>query len=91
MRLVKENGGDFQMKKKKKKKESSRTKIEDDVSLGLNDKTLNIGLRLYFQTKPPVKQIKPNKKPPISSISKDDLGDYVEIALSFRMVYFSST
>ncbi|CAF0770941.1 unnamed protein product [Adineta ricciae] len=64
MRLVKENGGDFQMKKKKKKKESSKTKIEDD-------------------TKPPAKL---NKKPPISSISKDDLGDYVEIALSFRMI-----
>lgn len=39
MRLVKENGGDFQAKKKKKKKESSKTKIEDNVSFDLDDKT----------------------------------------------------
>jgi len=67
IRLVKENGGEFQTKKKKKKKDLSKIKLDDNVSY----------LTIKQQSQ---------KKQPLTLMSKEDLSDYVEIALSFRMV-----
>ncbi|CAF0922598.1 unnamed protein product [Rotaria sp. Silwood1] len=74
-RLVKENGGEFQTKKKKKKKSLSKTQIDENTES--KQETVEQKIDNKQESK---------KKRPLNLMSKEDLSDYVEIALSFRMI-----
>ncbi|CAF1199873.1 unnamed protein product [Rotaria sordida] len=74
-RLVKENGGEFQTKKKKKKKSLSKTQLDENTE----------SKQETIEQKTDNKQ-ESKKKQPLNLMSKEDLSDYVEIALSFRMI-----
>ena len=82
-RLVKENGGEFPTKKKKKKKEPSKTQLEEPVTVEVKDEATESKPEEPAPPPPP-----PEKKPTSTILSKEDLTDYVEIALSFRLVSF---
>ena len=88
-RLVKENGGEFPTKKKKKKKEPSKTQLEEPVTVEAKDEGAESKPEEPAPPPPPPPPA-PQKKPTSSILSKEDLTDYVEIALSFRMVSFPS-